>query len=157
MIGTKLTTDDLDAVYLNKLPMFQVASPEDEINNPRLLSSRFSKPKTGLLGLEGGQMTGYEKLEQQSGVEGNLEYAEYRQTEEIQLKGDADSFNIKNGELFVERYWRVWLKLNDADKISFSKVGERFAGEPSATHPYEDQKTQIVKKERNKFILSREE
>ena len=48
------------------------------------------------------------------------------------------ALNIKNGELFVERYWRVWLKLNDADKISFSKVGERFAGEPSATHPYED-------------------
>ena len=88
-------------------------------------------------------MMGYEELEEASRVEGNIEYAEYRQTEEIQLQGDADSFNIKNGELFVERYWRVWLKVDEEGKISFDDVGERFRGEDSG-HAWEDQKEQIV-------------
>lgn len=144
VIGTKLTTDDIDSVFLDKLPMFEVAEPEEEIGNPRLLTTRFSKPRTGELGLEGGPQLGYEKLEQLSGIEGNLEYAEFRQTEEIQQKGNADSFNIKNGELFVERYWRVWMKTSELGKISFEQVGERFKGEQTQTaHPWEDQQMQI--------------
>ena len=42
MIGTKLTTDEIDSVFLDKLPMFEVAAPI-EIDNPRLLETRFFK------------------------------------------------------------------------------------------------------------------